>query len=195
MSPAEPSPAVAATGDPNPGPAAAATLAAIWIKRAKRGPMDPRASATLVAGQGLAGNANQGGRRQVTLIEAERWAEALAELEPPRESHGSVAAVPPAARRANLMLTGLPLAASRGRILAIGPCRLRILGETTPCERMDEACPGLQAALRPHWRGGAFAEVLVGGEIAVGDHPRWLEDPPPEQILARRESPARSADE
>ena len=43
-------------------------LRAIWIKRMKRGPMDPRETATLVPGRGLVGNANQGGRRQVTLI-------------------------------------------------------------------------------------------------------------------------------
>jgi MOSC domain-containing protein YiiM len=142
----------------------AGVLRAIWVKRAKRGPMDPRPAALLVAGRGLHGNKDQGGRRQVTLIEEERWAEALAELG---------AAVDPRARRANLLLAGLPLAGTRGRILAIGPARLRILGETRPCERMDEAHPGLRRALAPPWRAGAFAEVLVGGEITVGDAVGW----------------------
>lgn len=48
-------------------------LEAIWIKRAKRGPMDPAPRARLVAGRGIAGNANQGGRRQVTVIARETW--------------------------------------------------------------------------------------------------------------------------
>jgi MOSC domain-containing protein YiiM len=42
-------------------------------------------------------------------------------------------------------------------------------------KRMDEAHPGLRRALDPDWRGGAFAEVLTGGEIAVGDVVAWSE--------------------
>jgi MOSC domain-containing protein YiiM len=141
------------------------SLRAIWVKRAKRGPMDPSLAGVLVAGRGLAGNANQGGRRQVTIIEEERWAEAVAEIR--RTS------LPPSARRANLMITGLPLAGSRGRILRIGACRLRIWTECPPCYQMDEACPGLQKALRPDWRGGACAEVLDGGTITLGDSVAW----------------------
>ena len=49
------------------------TLEAIWIKRMKRGPMDSVEMATLEKGVGLMGNANQGGRRQVTIIEREVW--------------------------------------------------------------------------------------------------------------------------
>src|SRR5436305_7298092 len=135
-------------------------LRAIFVKRMKRGPMDPKDQASLVAGRGIVGNANQGGRRQVTILEAERWAEATAEL-------GST--LDPAARRANLLVTDLRLEGTRGRVLSIGPCRFRILGETRPCERMDEALPGLRRAMDPDWRGGAFAEVLESGEIAVGD--------------------------
>ena len=145
-------------------------LRAIWIKRARRGPMDPHPRATLVAGRGLAGNADQGRRRQVTLIEEESWAAALAELGVER-----FADLPPSARRANLLVAGLPLARTRGRVLRVGPARLRVLGEVRPCERMDEAHPGLRRALEPDWRGGAFAEVLSGGEITLGDTIAWEE--------------------
>lgn len=142
-------------------------LRALWVKRFKRGPMDPRDFGILVAGRGLANNANQGGRRQVVLIEEEGWAEAVAELGAPLD---------PATRRANLMVSGVRLEGSRGRVLRIGPARLRIWSECTPCHQMDEAHAGLQKALRPRWRGGACAEVLTGGEIRVGDPVVW-EDP------------------
>lgn len=141
-------------------------LEAIWLKRAKRGPMDPQARATLKAKRGLVGNANQGGKRQVTLIEKEVWAERTAQVG---------ATLNPAARRANLMVSGIALANTRGRILQIGQTRLRIYGETKPCERMDEAHQGLRAAMYEDWGGGAFAEVLEDGEIAVGDPVRWVE--------------------
>ena len=139
-------------------------LQAIWIKRMRFGPMDPKPSAELVAGRGIVGNANQGGKRQVTIISEEVWEKLMQEL-------GGT--LDPSNRRANLMVRGLELANSRGKVLRIGPCRIRIYNETVPCYRMDEALPGLQEAMRPNWGGGAFGEVLDNGQITVGDAVYW----------------------
>jgi MOSC domain-containing protein YiiM len=141
-------------------------LIKIWIKRMKRGPMDLVSSARLVAGRGLTGNANQGGHRQVTLIEQEVWEDLMGQL-------GSD--LPPSTRRANLMISGLELADSRGCVLHIGECRIRVYGETKPCERMEEALPGLKDAMCDDWKGGAFGEVLDDGQIKVGDEVWWSE--------------------
>lgn len=51
----------------------------------------------------------------------------------------------------------------------IGPCRARILGEPVPCNRMDDALPGLQAAVVPQWRGRASGAVTTGDSGQVGD--------------------------
>ena len=135
-------------------------LEAIWIKRFRRGPMDAVEAADLVAGRGLVGNANQGGRRQVTIIDKDAWSDMMRELD---------ASIGPAARRANLLVSGIDLKQTRGSTLQIGDCVLEIMGETRPCERMDEALPGLRAAMSPDWRGGVFATVVRGGRIQQGD--------------------------
>ena len=92
-----------------------ATLERIWLKRAKGGPMDSVATAELEAEGGLRGNANRGGKRQVTIISAQRWAELMDNLG---------ADLPPSTRRANLMVSGLDLEQSRGRVLRVGDTRL-----------------------------------------------------------------------
>ncbi len=141
-------------------------LEAIWLKRMRRGPMDAVERARLTVHQGLVGNTDQGGRRQVTLLEQEMWHALMAQVG---------ATLPPSIRRANLLLSGIRLVKSRQRILCIRTCRIRILGETKPCERMEEACPGLQKAMYGDWAGGAFGQVLDDGEIGVGDVVQWLE--------------------
>jgi MOSC domain-containing protein YiiM len=142
----------------------AGRLEAIWIKRAHRGRMDAVTEATTIAGQGLAGSVDRSRRRQVTIIDREVWDRLMRELD---------ADLDPSSRRANLMVSGVNLEDTRGRILRVGGIRLAIGGETTPCERMDEALPGLRAAMKPHWGGGVFAQVLDDGVIAVGDAVAW----------------------
>ena len=139
-------------------------LEQIWMKRAHRGLMDPVAAATLVEGKGVQGSANFGSYRQVTIIALDRWLAMMAELG---------ADVDPSARRADLLVSGVDLERSRDRLVNIGACLLRIGGEVKPCERMDEACGGLRDVMQPQWNGGAWAEVLRGGSIAIGDAVSW----------------------
>jgi MOSC domain-containing protein YiiM len=128
--------------------------------------MDPAPSAKLVAGRGIAGNADQGGKRQVTIFEQEVWEELMERV------GGSL---PPSARRANLMVSGIRLSSSRGKVLRVSSCRIRIHGEARPCGRMEEAQEGLREAMHGGWRGGAYGEVTEGGEISVDDSVCWEE--------------------
>ena len=136
----------------------------IWVKRAHRGPMDPVEAATLIEGKGVEGGANFGSHRQVTIIALDRWLAMVAELG---------VDIDPSTRRADLMISGLDLERSRDRLINLGTCLLRIGGEVKPCERMEEAHGGLRDVMRPHWSGGAWAEVLRGGDIVIGDAVSW----------------------
>ena len=128
--------------------------------------MDPSEKATMVEDRGIEGNANQGGKRQVTLISKEMWEKLMNEVGGDKD---------PSSRRANLMVSGVDLSDTRGRVLAIGDVRVRIHGETRPCERMEEAQEGLKSAMEGSWNGGAFGEVLDDGTITVGDVVAWRE--------------------
>jgi MOSC domain-containing protein YiiM len=139
-------------------------LEQIWVKRAHRGPMDPVESATLVEGKGVRDSADFGSHREVTIISLERWLELTSQLG---------ADIDPSARRAELLVSGVDLERSRGRLLNIGDCVLRIGGEVRPCERMDEAYRGLRSAMATRWGGGAWAEVIRGGGIRVSDPVSW----------------------
>ena len=101
------------------------------------------------------------GRRQLVILSAEDWADALADLggEPS----------PWTFRRANLLVTGLPLSRGPAARLRIGEALVEFTGECDPCEVMDLQRPGLQTALAPDWRGGRTARVIEGGLVRVGD--------------------------
>ena len=132
----------------------------IWIKRMKGGPMDPAERAKLKAGRGIVGNANQGGKRQVTIVSNKHWSDVTAPLGKTPD---------PRLRRANLLVSDIDFADARGKVLKIGAVRIRIWGETRPCEQMEAVAPGLEEAMKVPWGGGAFGEILDDGEIAVGD--------------------------
>jgi MOSC domain-containing protein YiiM len=107
-------------------------------------------------------------RRQISLIEAESWAAAMADL-----GLSGGAFLPWHMRRANLLVEGLRLPRRPGVVVAIGASlRIEITCECDPCSRMEEIAPGLKAALMPDWRGGFCGRVLSDGEIAIGDEVR-----------------------
>ncbi len=141
-------------------------LEAIWLKRARRGPMDPVDEAVAVQGRGLEGGADFDRDRHVTLVEREVFDRLKAEFDD---------SVEPVMRRANLMVSGIRLEGTHGRTLAVGDLRIYMRGETRPCGRMDEACEGLRSALDPNWGAGAHGSVANDATIAVGDEVRWVE--------------------
>ncbi len=141
-----------------------AQLEAIWIKTERKKPMKSVPEARLIEGKGIEGSIDQGGYRQVTLLDADAWETATKSLG---------VDVEPDARRANLLVRGVDLEETKGRVICVADSRIAIRGETLPCERMEEAAPGLKKALKPAWRGGVYGIVLTGGTLALGAPVKW----------------------
>lgn len=115
--------------------------------------------------KGLKGDQNRSVRRQVTVISLEAWEKAIAELG---------IELPPSTRRANILVSGIDLAATIGKQIEIGEVILQINGETEPCQLMDKFKLGLRAALAPEVRAGVFGAILQGGRISIGDIVRFV---------------------
>ena len=135
-----------------------------WIGiRPKRGaPVLEVPLVTAVAARGLRGDRYAGGsgKRGVTLIQAEHLP-VIARL----AGHPQV---PPALLRRNLVVSGIPLAALRGRRFRIGPVLLEGTDACDPCSQMEAALgPGGYNAMRG--MGGLCARILEGGDISIGD--------------------------
>ena len=118
----------------------APTLVAICLRPGARIPPTRVERATAVADTGLEGDHAHGGKRQVTLLSLEGWRAACAEFGRDLD---------PSTRRANLIVEGLDLANAIGCVITIGDVVIDVLGETRPCELMDDGGRlGLQQALR-----------------------------------------------
>lgn len=141
-----------------------AKLHSIWIKPVRKEAMKSMNSVQVIANTGIIGNAEQGGKRQITVIQKEVFDRIRSQL-------GKE--IQPVMRRANFMISGLDLEESAGRILKIGDLRLIINGETKPCSRMDEAFPGLRKALETQWGGGVYGVPLNDAIVCTGDPVGW----------------------
>jgi len=138
-----------------------AQLLGIAIREKKRSAMQQLRSAEVSLETGIANDfRGKPGKRQVTVLSQEAWQTACAE---------AGVELPWTERRANLLIAGLDLEGRAGSVLIIGAVKLMITRETDPCQRMEEAQPGLYKAMATAWRGGVCCQVLEAGQINVGD--------------------------
>ncbi len=139
--------------------AQAGSVAWIGLRPVRQGEVRAVPAVEIGAG-GLEGDHGRAGKRAATLIQAEHLA-VIATL----TSRDGVA---PALLRRNIAVSGINLAALRGRRVAVGEAVLEITVPCAPCSRMEAALgPGGFNAMRGH--GGWCAEVVKPGRVAVGD--------------------------
>jgi MOSC domain-containing protein YiiM len=134
----------------------------IGLRPARNLPMREVEAVDADAGGGLHGDRYAGGsgKRGVTLIQAEHLP-VIAAL----SAHEVLA---PATLRRNLVVSGIPLAALKGRRFRIGTVLLEGSEDCDPCSRMEAALgAGGYNAMRG--MGGLCARILEGGRLHVGD--------------------------
>lgn len=130
----------------------------IGLRPARRAEMVP-VPQVVIGPRGLDGDHGASDKRAVTLIQAEHLPVVGAMLG--RE-------VEAAMLRRNLLVSGLNLAALKGREIRIGETVLEITSICAPCSRMEETLGhGGYSAMRGH--GGWCARVVAGGLITLQD--------------------------
>ncbi len=118
------------------------------------------ADATMISSVGLDGDRSRAGKRAVTLIQQEHLGAIGSYL-----GRGPVS---PEILRRNLVVSGINLAALKGREVQVGEAILRFTVICAPCSRMEEALgKGGYSAVRGH--GGWCAEVVRPGRVRLGD--------------------------
>lgn len=134
----------------------------IGLRPARDVPMRAVDVAEATTGHGMSGDryASGSGKRGITLIQAEHL--------PVIAALSGHAAIAPATFRRNLVVSGIPLVALKGRRFRIGEVLLEGTDACDPCSRMEAALgPGGYNAMRG--MGGLCARVLEGGAFRLGD--------------------------
>lgn len=134
----------------------------IGIRPARKVPLQIVDQIEVQTDRGLVGDhySNAGGKRQVTLIQAEHL-DAVASML-------GVDTVDPSGIRRNLVVRGINLLALKDKQFCVGDAVLEFTGLCHPCSRMETTLgPGGYNALRGH--GGITARVLQAGTVKVGD--------------------------
>ena len=144
-------------------------LTGIAVRSKSRAPMQECLVAEASIDNGVAGDFRGTGKRPVTLMSEELWAEVEAELGMPLQW---------TLRRINLLIRGLDFSALHGCALEIGSAQLIVRGTTPPCGRMDEQVPGLTKALDSDDRGGLWATVTRPSTIQIGDRVEIIDAAP-----------------
>ncbi|HET8746600.1 MAG TPA: MOSC domain-containing protein [Ramlibacter sp.] len=152
----------------------AGRLEAIFLRPARDREAIRAQACEAIEGFGLEGDraakGRGGGKRQVTLVQAEHLPVVSALLRRPE--------LDPALLRRNLVISGINLLAARSLFpdqpfhLFVGPqVVLEVTGPCEPCSKMEATLgAGAYNALRGH--GGMTARVLRGGSLAVGQEVR-----------------------
>jgi MOSC domain-containing protein YiiM len=149
------------------GPIRSGRVTWIGARPARHAPLVALTSAEITREAGLIGdhysgrpNADgKGGKRQVTLIQAEDLAAIASYLE--RD-------ITPGDLRRNLVVSGINLRALKDRRFQVGEAVLEATGDCHPCSRMEVILgPGGYNAVRGH--GGITARVIKAGRVELGN--------------------------
>ena len=144
------------------GPIRPGRVAWIGVRPARKAALVSLESVEITRENGLIGDhysGRPGGKRQVTLIQAEDLAAIAGYLG--RE-------VTPSDLRRNLVVAGINLHALKDRRFQVGGAVLEATDDCHPCSRMETILgPGGSNAVRGH--GGITARVIEGGVVRLGD--------------------------
>ncbi|CAN5409026.1 MOSC domain-containing protein [soil metagenome] len=150
------------------GPIRPGRVTWIGVRPARKAPLVALDRAEITRETGLVGDhysGRPGGKRQVTLIQAEDLAAIAGYLG--RD-------VTPGDLRRNLVVAGINLRALKDRRFQVGEAVLEATDDCHPCSRMETLLgPGGYNAVRGH--GGITARVVNGGLVRMGDAVTALE--------------------